>query len=234
MRFWYYNALLPGIALILLTVLFEYSILDISIANNFFDQQTRKWIATDSWWANELIHTGGRNLIALIAILALSGLIASFFIDFFRQYRITFTYTLLCIILSTVLVAAGKKYTNIDCPWDMDIYSGTRPYISIFGDKPDNLEPGRCFPGGHSSGGFSLLLLYFLFRDKNKKIALTGLGFALALGSTFALGQWARGAHFISHDIWSAFIAWYVALCLYRFLLLPSRSRKDTSHPTKS
>jgi hypothetical protein len=45
---------------------------------------------------------------------------------------------------------------------------------------------------------------------------------ALALGLTFGFGQWARGAHFVSHDLWSAAICWFVSLGLYLF---PFRGR---------
>ena len=38
---------------------------------------------------------------------------------------------------------------------------------------------------------------------------------ALLVGSAFALCQEARGAHFLSHDVCSAFIVWFVALATY-------------------
>jgi hypothetical protein len=38
---------------------------------------------------------------------------------------------------------------------------------------------------------------------------------SLAVGTLFAFGQEARGAHFLSHDVCSAFVAWFVALATY-------------------
>ena len=38
---------------------------------------------------------------------------------------------------------------------------------------------------------------------------------AIALGAAFSIGQEARGAHFLSHDLTSAAIVWFVQLGLY-------------------
>ena len=39
---------------------------DVMIARYFFfDATTNEWIARHDWWANELLHTGGRNLMNL-------------------------------------------------------------------------------------------------------------------------------------------------------------------------
>ena len=41
------------------------------------------------------------------------------------------------------------------------------------------------------------------------------LGGALLLGVVYSAGQWARGVHFLSHDVWSLAICWFVALAYY-------------------
>lgn len=217
MRFWLTHAALPAALLLVLTLITEFTSLDVWLANHFFDFESRQWLGGESWWANELLHKRGRDLIALIAIAALLGLLLSWVSARLRPWRRACAYAVLCILLSTGLVFLGKKYSNVDCPWDLALYNGNRPYVHIFADKPDDIDRGRCFPGGHSSGAFSLMFLYFLLRDRQRRLAFAGLGFAIALGSLYAFGQWTRGAHFLSHDIWSAFIAWFVALGLYRF-----------------
>ncbi len=218
MRFWLTHAVLPAALFLILAVLLEYSQFDVLLANQFFDFDKQRWSAGESWWANQLLHKTGRDFIALITILSLLGIILSWISNRLRPWRRACTYALLSILLTTGLVFLGKKYSNVDCPWDLAMYNGERPYTQIFSDKPNNIDIGRCFPGGHSSGAFSLLFLYFLLRDKHRRLAFTGFGFALLLGSLYSYGQWVRGAHFISHDIWSAFIAWFAALGLYRGL----------------
>ena len=41
------------------------------------------------------------------------------------------------------------------------------------------------------------------------------LAAAIAVGIAFSIGQEARGAHFLSHDLTSAAIVWFVQLGLY-------------------
>ena len=163
----------------------------------------------------------GRDAIALIFLLSTSiGLLS--LLPVFRRlqpYRRASFYLALCILLTTVLVGLGKKITNVDCPWDLQRYGGSYPYVHIFSDRPDELPRGGCFPGGHSSGGFSLLALYFLLRRYRKDLRWFGLSTGAAVGLLFSLGQAVRGAHFLSHDLWSAAIAWTIALLLSRIML---------------
>jgi membrane-associated PAP2 superfamily phosphatase len=52
---------------------------------------------------------------------------------------------------------------------------------------------------------------------RSRRHALTGLAIGIGVGSLFSFAQQARGAHFLSHDLWSAFIAWGICLALYRY-----------------
>jgi membrane-associated PAP2 superfamily phosphatase len=121
----------------------------------------------------------------------------------------------LSILVGTSLVALLKHFSNVDCPDDLWRYGGSRAYAHVFADKPAGVPRGTCFPGGHSSGAFSLFALYFVFRHGSSRGAFLSLVAVMALGAVFAVGQWSRGQHFPSHDAWSAVICWYVALALY-------------------
>jgi membrane-associated PAP2 superfamily phosphatase len=70
-------------------------------------------------------------------------------------------------------------------------------------------------PGGHSSSGFALVAVYFLMLGRSHKLARLALGGALLLGGVFAFGREARGAHFLSHDLWSAALVWFSCLAVY-------------------
>jgi membrane-associated PAP2 superfamily phosphatase len=54
-----------------------------------------------------------------------------------------------------------------------------------------------------------------VFRDSSRRLALWMLAAAIAVGITFSIGQEARGAHFLTHDLTSAAIVWFVQLGLY-------------------
>ena len=126
-------------------------------------------------------------------------------------------YFVACMALVPLLVGGLKQVTNIDCPWDLERYGGTRPFVHIFEDRPDELPRAACFPGAHSSSGFALLCLYFLGWRVGRAHALAGLAVGLLVGVTFSLAQQSRGAHLLSHDLWSGFIAWAMCFTLYRY-----------------
>jgi membrane-associated PAP2 superfamily phosphatase len=136
----------------------------------------------------------------------------------------------LSIGLGTGLVTLGKQTTNRHCPWDCDLYGGKVPYVQLFESPPAGCKEGKCFPAGHAAGGFSLMSLYFAFY-RRRRLALAGLAVGLALGALFGFGQVARGAHFVSHNIWTAAICWLVTLILYVFLfrgrLVPTADADD-------
>ena len=76
-----------------------------------------------------------------------------------------------------------------------------RPYVSLFADRPDSLPRAMCFPGAHAASGFAFMFGYFLLRDVARRRARWALAGAILLGIAFSIGQQARGAHFISHDL---------------------------------
>lgn len=88
-------------------------------------------------------------------------------------------------------------------------------HSSLFAHLPDGAEFGQCFPGGHSSGGFAQVASYYVLKQYHRPYAKFGLLFGIGLGAIFGLAQELRGAHFISHDLWSLAIAWTMASLLY-------------------
>jgi membrane-associated PAP2 superfamily phosphatase len=154
----------------------------------------------------------------LIGVVALVAFAASFRVARLAPWRRALGYFAACMALVPLLVGALKEATNVDCPWDLAGLGGERPYVHLFGDRPDGLPRAACFPGAHSSSAFALLALYFVGLGLGRPgLARAGLALGLGLGALFAFGQQARGAHFLSHDLWSAFIAWTVCLALYRW-----------------
>jgi len=89
------------------------------------------------------------------------------------------------------------------------------PYIHLFDRVDSSLPIGHCFPGGHSGGGFAFVSLYYFFLLTNPKYKFHGLGAGLIIGSVFGLTQEMRGAHFLSHDVFSLLICWTATSILF-------------------
>lgn len=197
----------------------EYWVLDPVIARAwYFDEATARWLGSGpgAWWARDILHTGGRWLVRGIAATALLLLALSFFVDRLRPWRKHAAFVALAMIVSTTLIGLLKTVTNVDCPWDLSGFGGHSPYVALFADRPDSLPRAQCFPGAHASSGFALVSFYFVFRDQRPRLARWCLGTALFVGVAFSIGQEARGAHFLSHDLVSAALVWFCQLAIHR------------------
>ncbi|MBL8226706.1 MAG: phosphatase PAP2 family protein [Chromatiales bacterium] len=168
------------------------------------------------WWARELIHAGGGTAIRIAGAAALLLWLLSRWSGTLAAWRRPLAYVVAATLSIVTVIGVAKNTTNVDCPWSITGYGGSRPYVHLFADRPDGLPRARCFPGGHSASGFTLLALYFALRDRRPRAARSVLAAALGVGALFAFGQEARGAHFLSHDLWSLAIAWFTCLGVYR------------------
>lgn len=193
--------------------------IDLAIAHAvFFDESGSRWIGATSWWTNELIHRDGAWLIRAIAALALSLWAASWLAPKWRAWRRPALYFFVSVVVSVGLVGLLKVLTNVSCPRELAQFGGAQPYLHLFENRPIGLGHARCFPAAHASSGYSLVALYFVLRERSSRCACMALVSAVALGLIFGLAQQARGAHFMSHDVWSAMIVWTVSLSLYSFV----------------
>jgi membrane-associated PAP2 superfamily phosphatase len=186
----------------------------------FFDVATGQWWGggAGDWWARGLLHTGGRWLVRALAALSLGIWMLSFWWARCRPWRWMAGFTVLAMVSSIALVGLLKAITNVDCPWDLAGYGGTHAFVPLFADRPDYLPRARCFPGAHASSGFALVCFYFAWRSGPPARARFALIAGILTGAVFALGQEARGAHFLSHDLAGAAIVWFTQLGLYRWM----------------
>ena len=103
--------------------------------------------------------------------------------------------------LAAASVTLLKHAGPYSCPWDLAEYGAG----SLTG-------PGRCSPAGHPVVGFALFGLYFALRADRLAAARAALAAAWIIGLAAGAVQVARGAHFASHVLWTAWIAWAVTL----------------------
>ncbi|MBN8214383.1 MAG: phosphatase PAP2 family protein [Xanthomonadales bacterium] len=187
---------------------------DFWLADHIYAWQGGSWSLKKAFLTEDVIHVAGRNLSAM----AWLGLLISYAIARYRDgwshYRRPLAYLLLATVTGSLLVAWIKSWSNVDCPWDLIRYGGERPYIDLFSLRPIGLSRGRCFPSGHASGGYAWLALYFFLLATRPSWRWWGLAAGLGLGLTFGISQQLRGAHFLSHDLWTATICWVASAAL--------------------
>jgi membrane-associated PAP2 superfamily phosphatase len=216
--FWRHHAWWPLFGFAIAFGMLQVFSLDRGIARElFFDISTGKWLGAGpgEWWARDLLHAAGGWLVRLIGGTAIIVWGLSFRVERLRTWRRAAGFVVLAMAISTAIVGTLKATTNVDCPWDLVGFGGHNPYVALFADRPDELPQAKCFPGAHSSSGFALMCFYFVLRDRSRRMARWALAGAIVVGVTFSIGQEARGAHFLSHDLASAGIVWFVQLALY-------------------
>lgn len=217
-QLWLDHAGLPLVLFVSMAGVFVTTRLDLAIARAlFFDVAGHGWIGAHNWLVNQLIHTDGRWAVRVIALLALVVWAASLCSGTLREWRRPVGYFLSALVLTIGIVGLLKTVTNVDCPWDLRDFGGRFPYVELFSSRPPEFPPARCFPAAHASSGYAFMALYFLARERSVALARLGLVVGLVLGAIFGIAQQSRGAHFVSHDLWSAFLAWMISLSLYAF-----------------
>lgn len=208
----------PLIVFVLLAGVLASTTFDLSIAHAaFFDESQGRWIGATSWWTNDLAHRDGTWLVRIVALCSLTLWMATWLHPHLMALRRAALYFFLAIVLSVGVVGLLKTLTNVDCPRDLSEFGGPFPFIHLFQDRPDTLRHARCFPAAHASSGYALMALYFALRERSRNAARAGLAAGLLLGLVFGIAQQARGAHFVSHDLWSAMLVWTISLSLYTF-----------------
>jgi membrane-associated PAP2 superfamily phosphatase len=217
-QFWWRYMRWPLVLFVPLAILFAVTELDVSIANAlFFDDVHRRWIGAHNFWIESVFHDGGRWTIRGVVAAGIAVRLVTFRCERWRSIGRSSLYFVVAGVLGIAIVGLLKTITNVDCPWDLDLYGGRFPLVRLFADRPDALRMGHCFPAAHASSGYALVTLYFAFREWSEMLARLGLAFGLVCGIVFGLAQQSRGAHFISHDLWSAFLIWLTAVSVYTF-----------------
>lgn len=113
-------------------------------------------------------------------------------------------------LLAAMAIAVLKAFSTTSCPWDLAAFGGGAQYVSHWLRVADG-GSGHCFPAGHASSGFAFIGGYFVWHRVSAVRARNWLGLALLAGFVLGGAQQVRGAHFMSHTLWTAWICWSLA-----------------------
>jgi membrane-associated PAP2 superfamily phosphatase len=192
------------LALLALLLLWEASRWDLVLAGWY--GTAAGFALRDAWWTRQLLHDGGRALgwaaLAACAWFAWSGGIR-------RRERF---YWLALVLAGLLLVPALKRVSETSCPYELARFGGHVPYLPHWPWSGADGGPGHCFPSGHAVAAFAFLPLYFQWRGERPRLARSVLLAVLTAGALFGWAQLARGAHFPSHSLWSAWLCWVIGV----------------------
>ena len=128
-------------------------------------------------------------------------------------------------LLALVAVGAVKRVSATSCPWDLAEFGGVAHYVSHWAWGVFDGGAGHCFPAGHASTAFAFLAGWFVLRRHAPRVAARWLVAVLALGLVLGVAQQMRGAHYMSHTLWTAWICWAVGWGVDELVQLCQRAR---------
>lgn len=162
------------------------------------------------WFLVQVLHEGGRRL-AWLLVLALAagvwwpvGILRRIDPGERRQWALS-------VLLALGVVGVLKNLSSTSCPWDLAEFGGVARYASHWALGVADGGGGRCFPAGHASAGFAFLGGYFALRRRQPHAARWWLAGVLVAGLVLGVAQQLRGAHFMSHTLWTGWLCWATA-----------------------
>ena len=202
------------LAIISLFIIHTFKI-DFAIASQIY-LPTNSWFYQDSWITNNLMHRFGKYFVILLYLFLLIKFLIRDKNNEDALLRYGNIVLLLSLLVGTLIVSVLKHTLEVDCPWDLQQFGGSKPFFEVFHYGTDYLPSSHCFPSGHASTVFTWFSLYFFCSIYYPKHRIKVLSIILALGFVFGFGQQLRGAHFISHDIWSMLVCLLVNILIYK------------------
>lgn len=212
--------LLAAIATLLLWV-FNASSLDLRLEAPYYDAVNHTFPWRYAWVAKFLVHRYLKYALIcagigvwLLALALKLGHGPRWLVGHQRRWWLV-AWSFVCVPL---LIAGLRSASAMHCPWDIDAFGGYAPYVDLLTASPSGVPPGHCFPAAGITVG-SWLLAFALLWYPEHKLRSYGIGL-VAFAIAFGLGwiQQMRGAHFLSHTLWSLWISWAAIVVMHRLL----------------
>jgi membrane-associated PAP2 superfamily phosphatase len=205
-RFWRTVWLVTAVTLLGLLAL-EATTTDLALARLSYDPQRHTFPLREHFLTTRVAHDGVKVASALVfAWILVSawrpiGLLSK--LD--RPHRV---YLFAAVVTCLLVVAALKRGSALHCPWGLVEFGGSHAYLRLFDAVPEGWQRGACFPAGHALSAFAYIGGYFAWREVDRRVARAWLMAVLVVGAWAGVSQQLRGAHFLSHTLWTAWLAW--------------------------
>ncbi|HET9025373.1 MAG TPA: phosphatase PAP2 family protein [Burkholderiaceae bacterium] len=211
-RFWR-TVWIATAATLLGLVALEGTSIDLTLARLSYDPLLRNFPLREHFLTSRVSHDGVKIASALVFAWILAsmwrpiGLLS-------RLDRVRRVYLFIAAAACLVVVASLKRGSALHCPWGLLEFGGSHAYLRLFETIPDGWQRGSCFPAGHALSALAYIGGYFAWRDVDRRIARTWLTIVLVAGAWAGVSQQLRGAHFLSHTLWSAWLTWTLSAAI--------------------
>ena len=214
----------------LIYLLGRFTDVDLMVADLLFDRTTNAFPWRDAWLTTTFGHGILKTVALVFAAFVLTVTVADAIMPQAAALKPLNRLRLRIVAWSAVLVPAAisllKQASDAHCPWDLVRYGGTQPYVRLLEALPPGILPGRCMPAGHASSALWCVSLVVLSLPGHMGRAYLAWSLALVPGLMLGWMQQMRGAHFLTHTLWSVWIACSILLALVTLL-----QGRDTPSP---
>jgi membrane-associated PAP2 superfamily phosphatase len=184
--------------------------IDLRLADAAFDASRRAFPWRDAWLTDTVNHGVLKVLFTVLG----GGIIATVLVDLLRPSlkfdgpaRLRLRIVAVAAVLVPLVISLLKQASDSHCPWDLARYGGAQPYVRLFESLPFGASAGHCLPAGHASTSLWLVALAVCWLPGNPRKAAAVAAVGLAIGFAMGWMQQLRGAHFLTHTLWSVWIA---------------------------
>ena len=207
--------------------------IDLMLADAIYDSATATFPWRHAWLTETFSHVILKGLLTLGA----AWFILAAILDLWRPRparkaldRLRLRVVSLSAVLVPLVISMLKKASIAHCPWDLARYGGDEPYLRLFDALPHGVPAGHCLPAGHASSALWLVALCVYWLPSRPGAARRVVLLALLLGGLVGWMQQLRGAHFLTHTLWSTWIACAVVLAIVAGLQWWPRRREAAAH----
>jgi membrane-associated PAP2 superfamily phosphatase len=199
------------VSLTSLTLLWDVGGLDLAVSSWFGDERGFT-LREHALWGRGIYRLQrllGWSALAVLVWMTLQPRGAWRMLSQAERWTVLMTVLFIVVILIPIL----KKITTTSCPWDLAQFGGMAKvqWISHWNWTAIDAGNRRCFPAGHASTAFSFLAVPVFLLTASRPWAYRVLFLVTVLGSWMGLTQVYRGAHYVSHSLWTAWISLTVA-----------------------
>ncbi len=196
-----------------------------------FDATSGNFPWRHSWLADTFAHRWLKLALVILGVVVVGAAIFDAvrpIARWSREFRIRARLLAVSAALIPLVIGSAKRFSFLHCPWDIERYGGLAPYVKLLDSIPTGMVPGHCFPAGHISSVLWLLALtLFWLPHRPRTAGIVGF-FVLTFGFVLGWLQQMRGAHFLSHTLWSMWIASCLVALLYFVFIAVPQARKPS------
>jgi membrane-associated PAP2 superfamily phosphatase len=196
----------------------HYTDIDLHLADAMFDRVRGVFPWQHAWLAerfnHELLKTALQ--VSAVAVIGVAAWDAWRPLHWVASHRTGVRVLAWSAVLVPAVISLLKRFSDSHCPWDLQRYGGTEPYVRLLDLVPAGVPSGHCLPAGHASSALWLLAVAVFWLPGRPRMAAAVGGSMLAFGFFVGWMQQLRGAHFLTHTLWSVWIAVFIVNFLYR------------------